>query len=199
MNVAKPDILGLQATQRVKGVLRASPDQGLTTAHPGAGHSEMPKEQPVASRPLLESLVKLIELLSEGFTKIVLIARHLSFAGIREDRDSGVTQLNELRLGAKVYGVLPLSPPKHVQIALQLSTVITRDQNYRGVVGHFDQADDPCVPFLNCGLVRGEVAVDYKEVGARADGICDKPFQTLGGVGEVAVFIEVKITGVTES
>jgi hypothetical protein len=31
------------------------------------------------------------------------------------------------------------------------------------------------------------------------DGICNKPFQTLRGVGEVAVFIEVKITGVSES
>jgi hypothetical protein len=29
--------------------------------------------------------------------------------------------------------------------------------------------------------------------------ICDKPFQALRGVGEVAVFIEMKITGVSES
>jgi hypothetical protein len=67
------------------------------------------------------------------------------------------------------------------------------------VVGHFDQPVDPEVPFLNRGLVGCEVAVDHKEVNARTDGICDKPFNTPGGVGEVAVFIEVEITGVTES
>jgi hypothetical protein len=44
-----------------------------------------------------------------------------------------------------------------------------------------------------------QVAVDHREVGGRLDGICDKPFQTLRGVGEVGVFIEMEITGVTES
>ena len=41
-----------------------------------------------------------------------------------------------------------------------------------------------------------EAAVDHEEVNARPDGICDKPFQTLSGVGEVAVFIEVEIASV---
>jgi hypothetical protein len=77
--------------------------------------------------------------------------------------------------------------------------VISCYQDYGCVVGHFDQPVDPCVSFLDCGLVRGEVAVDDKEVNARPNSICDKPFQTLSGVGEVAVFIEVEITGVTES
>jgi hypothetical protein len=61
------------------------------------------------------------------------------------------------------------------------------------------RADNPCVPFLDCGLVGCEVTVDQKEVNVRPDGICDKPFQALGGVGEVAVFIEVEITRVAES
>jgi hypothetical protein len=76
--------------------------------------------------------------------------------------------------------------------------VISCYQNYRSVVGHFDQHVNQ-VPFLNRGLVGREVAVDYKEINARPDGICDKPFQTLRGVGEVAVFLEVEITGVSES
>ena len=49
------------------------------------------------------------------------------------------------------------------------------------------------------GKGAGKVAVDHNEVNAGTDGICDKPFQALGGVGEVAVFIQVEITGVTES
>jgi hypothetical protein len=159
----------------------------------------MPKEKLVASRPLLKAPVELIELPCEGFTQTVLVASHFSFPRIREDRDNGLIQLNELRLSAKVYRVLPLSATKHIQIALQLSTVISCDQNHRSVVGHFDEPVDPEVPFLNRGLVGRQVAVDHKEVNARADGVCDKPFQALGGVGEVAVFIEVEITSVTES
>jgi hypothetical protein len=135
----------------------------------------------------------------EGLTQTVLVANHLSFAGIREDCDSSLTQFNELWLSTKVYRVLPLSPAKDVKISLQLSTVIFCNQYYGRVVGHFDQSVDPEVPFLNRGLVGREVAVDHKEVNARPDGICDKPFQTLRGVGEVTVFIEVKITGVSES
>jgi hypothetical protein len=65
----------------------------------------MPNEKLVASRPLLKSLVELIELPGEGTIQILLVAKHFSFPGIREDRDGSVTQLNELRLGAKVYGV----------------------------------------------------------------------------------------------
>jgi hypothetical protein len=199
VNVTEPDILGLQATQRVKGILRASPDQWLTAAHLGAGYPEMPKEELVASRPLLKLLVELVELPGEGYTQTVLLAGHLSFPGIREDRDSGLTQINELRLGTKVYRVLPPGSTKYIQITLQLSTVISCDQNHRSVVGHFDQPVDPEVPFLNRGLVGGQVAVDHKEVNARLDGICDKPFQALGGIGEVVVFIEVKIASVGES
>jgi hypothetical protein len=43
------------------------------------------------------------------------------------------------------------------------------------------------------------VVVTVKCVNVRPDGVCDKPFQTLSGVGEVAVFIEVEITGVSEA
>ena len=77
--------------------------------------------------------------------------------------------------------------------------MISRDQNHRSVVGHFDQQVNPEITFFNCGLVGCEVAVYHKEVNARLDGICDKPFHTLRGIGEVTVFIEVKITGVNES
>jgi hypothetical protein len=66
-------------------------------------------------------------------------------------------------------------------------------------VSSYNKYIDPEVPFLNRGLVGREVAVDHKQANARADGICKEPFQTLRGVGEVAVFIEVKITGVSES
>jgi hypothetical protein len=159
----------------------------------------MPKEELAASKPLLKPLVELIELLGEGLTQTVLVTGHLSFPGIREYRDSGLTQNNKLRLSAKVYRVPPLSPAKHIQIALQLRSVISRHEDYRCVVGHLDQHVHPEVPFLDCGFVRREVAVDHKEVNARPDGICDKPFQALSGIGEVAVFIEVEITGVTES
>ena len=112
--MAESDILGLQTTERIKGVLCASPDQWLTAAHPGASHPEMPKEQLVASRPLLKPLVELIELADESFTQTVLVTGHFRFARIREHRDSGLTQLNELRLSAKVYRVLALSPAKHI-------------------------------------------------------------------------------------
>ena len=65
----------------------------------------MPKEQLVASRPLLEAPVEPIELLGESLTQAVLVAGHLSFARIREDRDGSVPQLKKLRLGAKLDGV----------------------------------------------------------------------------------------------
>jgi hypothetical protein len=81
------------------------------------GHPEMPKEELVASRPLLKAPVELIELPGEGLTQTVLVANHLSFAGIREDCDSSLTQFNELWLSTKVYRVLPLSPAKDVKIS----------------------------------------------------------------------------------
>jgi hypothetical protein len=199
VNMAEPDILGLQATKRIKRVLRAAPDQRLATAHPGARHPEMPKEKLVAPRPLLESLVELIELPGEGLTQTVLVASHLSFAGIREDRDSGITQLNELRLGAKVYLVLSLSPAEHIQVALQLCTVISCDQYYGSVVRHFDKHVNPEIPFFDGGLVGCQVAVNHKEINASPNSICDKPLKTLSGIGEVAVFIEVEIASVGES
>jgi hypothetical protein len=43
------------------------------------------------------------------------------------------------------------------------------------------------------------VVVSVKNVNTGLDGICDKPFQALCGAGELAVFIEVEITGVSES
>jgi hypothetical protein len=73
----------------------------------------MPKEELVASRLLLKALVELIELPGEGIMQILLVTNHFSFPGIREDRDSSLAQLNELRLSAKVYRVLPLSSAKH--------------------------------------------------------------------------------------
>jgi len=88
VDVTEPHVLGLQATQRIKRILGASAHQGPPTAHPGARHSKMPKEELVASRPLLKSLVELIELPGEGLTLTVLVASHHSFARIWEDRDS---------------------------------------------------------------------------------------------------------------
>jgi hypothetical protein len=39
------------------------------------------------------------------------------------------------------------------------------------VIGHFDQAVDPEVPFLNRGFVGCEVTVDHKKVNVRMNGI----------------------------
>jgi hypothetical protein len=114
VNVAEPKILGLQASQQIKGILGTAPNQGLATAHPGAGHPEMPKEEPVASRSLLKAPVELIELPGEGLTQTVLVASYFSFPGIRENRDGSVTQLNELRLGAKIYGMNGLGACQNV-------------------------------------------------------------------------------------
>jgi hypothetical protein len=114
VNVAEPDILGLQAAKWIKGILRASPDQWLTAAHPDAGHSEMPKQELVACGPLLKAPVELIELPGEGIMQILVVTNHFSFARIGEDRNGSLTQLNKLRLNAKVYRVLPLSPTKHI-------------------------------------------------------------------------------------
>ena len=149
--------------------------------------------------PLLKTAVEFTKLPGECLTEILFVARHLSFPRIREDRNRSLAQLNELRLSAKVYRVLPLSPGEHVQIALQLRSVISCDQNHWSVIGHFDKPVNPEVSFLDCGLVGREVAVDYKEVNARLDGIYDKPFQTLGDVGEVPVFIQVEIASVGHS
>jgi hypothetical protein len=52
----------------------------------------MPKEELVASRSLLKVPVELIELSGEGPTQTVLVTGHLSFAGIRENCDSSLTQ-----------------------------------------------------------------------------------------------------------
>jgi hypothetical protein len=52
----------------------------------------MPKQELVASRPLLKALVELIELPGKGLTQTVLVTGHLSFAGIRENCDSSLTQ-----------------------------------------------------------------------------------------------------------
>jgi hypothetical protein len=74
----------------------------------------MPKEELVASRPLLKALVEVIELPGEGLTQTVLVAGHHSFARVREDSNSSLTQLNKPRFGAKVYRVLSLSATKHI-------------------------------------------------------------------------------------
>jgi hypothetical protein len=74
----------------------------------------VPEENLVAFRPLLESPVELIELLGEGFSQAALVAGHLSFAWIREDRDSSLANLNRVRLGAKIDGVCGLGACQNV-------------------------------------------------------------------------------------
>jgi hypothetical protein len=69
----------------------------------------VPKEEFVASKPLLKAPVELIELPGKALTQTVFVASHVSFPGIREDRDSCLAQVNGLRLSAKVYRVLPLT------------------------------------------------------------------------------------------
>jgi hypothetical protein len=114
VNVAEPDILDLQAAEWVKRIFCASPDQRLTAAHPGTRHAEVPEEEFVPSSLLLKPLVELLELPGKGLTQTVLVSSQFSLAGIREDRNSRISQLDKLRLGAKVYRVLPLSPTEHV-------------------------------------------------------------------------------------
>jgi hypothetical protein len=77
--------------------------------------------------------------------------------------------------------------------------MVTRHQDDRGVVAHLNERFDPEVSLFDGLLVGRQVTVDHKEVNARPDGICNKPFQAVRGVGEVVVFIEVEITGVSES
>jgi hypothetical protein len=75
----------------------------------------MPKEQLVASRPLLKALVKLVKLPSEGFTQILIVSSHRRLSRIRENRDSSLTQLKKLRLGAKIDGVGGLGACQNVE------------------------------------------------------------------------------------
>ncbi len=106
----------------------------LATADACSRDTEMPEGKLAASRPLHKALVKFLKLPGEGFMQILLVAYHLSFPGIREDCDSSLTELNELRLSAKVYRVLPLSPAKDVQISFKLRPVISCNQDYGRVV-----------------------------------------------------------------
>jgi hypothetical protein len=175
VNVAESHVLRLQAAERIKGILHAAPNERLPIAHPGAGHTEMAKEELVRSRPLLKALVELAELPSEDFTQILIVAGQRRLSRIREGCHSKLTQPDEVRLGAKVYGVLPAGSGKDVKIFLQLCPVISCDQDYGRVVGHFDQHVDPEVSFLDRSLVRGEITVDHKQVNVRPDGIRGKP------------------------
>jgi hypothetical protein len=114
VNVAESHVLRLQAAERVERILNASPDEGLPGAHPGAGHAEMAKEELVASRLPLKSLVELVELPSEGFTQILIVASHRGLSRIREDCYGNIGKLNELWLSAEVNGVLASGSAKDV-------------------------------------------------------------------------------------
>jgi hypothetical protein len=88
----------------------------------------MPKEELVASRPLLKAPVELIELPDEGLTQILIVTCQRCLSRIREDCDSSLTQLNEFGLNAKIYGVLSPSTGIDVQVSLEFSPMIARDQ-----------------------------------------------------------------------
>ena len=118
VNMAEPDVLCLQAPQWFEGVLGAPPDQGLAAADASPRHPEMPEEEFVASRPALEALVELFCLPDKRFLKSLLVADHLSFPWIREDRERSPAQIDELRLSAEVDVVFPPCTCVDVKIPL---------------------------------------------------------------------------------
>jgi len=56
--------------------------------------------------------------------------------------------------------------------AFQLQPVISGNQYYGRVIGHFDQPVDPKVRFFHYGLIGCEVAVDHKGDNDCPGGIC---------------------------
>src|SRR3989442_505086 len=100
VDVTQADVLSPKARQRFEGILDAPPDQGLAAADARPRDPEVSKEEFVASRLALEALVELLDLPGERFLKSLLVADHLSFPWIREDRERSPAQLDELRLSA---------------------------------------------------------------------------------------------------
>ena len=90
----------LLAKPSTEKTLDASPHQRLPAADPCARHAEVPEEEFVASTPALEALVELFDLPDKRFLKSLLVADHLSFPWIREDRERSPAQLDELRFSA---------------------------------------------------------------------------------------------------
>jgi hypothetical protein len=74
----------------------------------------VPEEKLVASSPLLKAVVEFTKLPGECITEILFVACHFSFPGIRENRDNSLTQLYELRLGAKIDRVCDLGARQNV-------------------------------------------------------------------------------------
>jgi hypothetical protein len=169
VNVAESHVLSLQAPERVEGILSASSDQRLTTADTCSCHTEVPEEKLVQSWALLKAPVEFVKLPSEGFTQILIVAGQRSLSRIWEDCDGSLTEFEEVRIGAKVDGVLPANSSKDVKITLKLSAVISCDQDYGRMGGHPDQHVYPEIPFFNRGLVSRKIAIDDEEVCVGAD------------------------------
>src|SRR6266568_1348257 len=77
------------------------PTNGCPTTYPGPGHTEMPKEQVVESRPSCELPIKFLHLIDKGFLHAVFLpcTDPIRLPRIREGCDRNVAQLNQLRLG----------------------------------------------------------------------------------------------------
>ena len=50
--------------------------------------------------------------------------------------------------------------------------------------------------FSGGGLIIGQVTVDDEQVGSGGDGVGDEPFEAVGGIAKVSVFVQVEIAGV---
>jgi hypothetical protein len=97
----------LQAAEGVRGILRGSCCDEPPAAHLQTGDSEVSEEKLVSSRPLLKALVKLVELVSEGFKQILIVARWRRLSEIREDCDRSLSLLDEIRISAEVNAEVP--------------------------------------------------------------------------------------------
>src|SRR5579859_4241050 len=156
----------------------------------------MPKEQAIKTRPALKLPIELRQLVDEGLLQGCGLGHSydLGFARIGKHGYCNVVKLNQLRLCTEKEGVLPLHSRKDVEIPVKFLAVIPGHENDRSMIGHPNQHVDPQIPFLDGCFVGRKIAIDDEDVGIGTDGVRHKPFQTLCGITEVAVLIEMHIT-----
>jgi hypothetical protein len=136
MNVTEPNVLCLQAPQRLQGILGASPDQGLPAAHPGADYPEVAEEQPEEAGPTMELPIEFLQLLDKRLPELMLAAgaNELRLLRIRKHRYHEPVEFNELRLRAKMNGMARLGTREDVQISIQFFPVVACNQDHRCVI-----------------------------------------------------------------
>src|SRR5947208_13138244 len=86
-----------------------------------------------------------------------------------------------------------------VQVSITFLAVVSGDDQYRRLLPHANHHIDPKVPFLDRCLVRGQVAVDYKQIGFLADAVVHEPLQALSRITEIPVFLQMYISAVVDA